>query len=124
MIERGGRFGFAAETFQGLPVLREFFGQEFQRDEASEAGVLGFIDHAHATAAQLFNDAVVRDGLVEHYSIRQEAAPQWVSAMLGGVSGVVKSGRRVVAGRRVHQSLNALPCLIKIGGYAICMRHV
>jgi hypothetical protein len=37
--------------------------KEFQRDLALELGVLGTINHAHATAAKLFEDAVVRDGL-------------------------------------------------------------
>ncbi len=34
MIERGGSPGFPLESFQGLPVLREFFGQEFEGDGA------------------------------------------------------------------------------------------
>ena len=33
--------------------------QEFQRDVSAEAGVLGFIHDAHASAAQFFQDAVV-----------------------------------------------------------------
>ena len=35
-------------------------------DEAAELDVLGFVDHAHATAAELLNDAVVRDCLANH----------------------------------------------------------
>src|SRR5438445_13771708 len=31
-----------------------------------QPGVLGFVNHAHPPAAELFNDAVVRDGLADH----------------------------------------------------------
>ena len=31
-----------------------------------EAGVFRFIHHAHAPAAEFFNNAVVRDGFVDH----------------------------------------------------------
>ena len=32
-----------------------------------ESSVLGFVDHSHTTAAQLLDDAVVRDGLADHW---------------------------------------------------------
>ena len=38
-------------------------GQKLQGDEAAKLGVLGFIDHTHSTAADLFDDAIMRDGL-------------------------------------------------------------
>ena len=66
MIQRRCGPGFALEAFQGLRVLRDFVGQELQRDEAAERGVFGLVDHAHAAAAQFFDDAVVRDGLADH----------------------------------------------------------
>jgi hypothetical protein len=31
-----------------------------------QPNILGLIDDAHATAAELFNDSVVRDGLINH----------------------------------------------------------
>src|SRR5208283_47151 len=51
MIERGCSPGLAAETLEGLAVPGYIFGEEFEGDEAIEAGVLGFIDDAHAAAA-------------------------------------------------------------------------
>ena len=33
---------------------------------AAQLDVLGLIDHAHAPAAQLFNDTIVRDTLADH----------------------------------------------------------
>ncbi len=66
MVQRGGRARFAAETLQGLRVLGYIVGQEFQSDEAAEARVLGLVDDAHPAAAELLDDAVVRDGLADH----------------------------------------------------------
>ena len=33
---------------------------------AMQPHVLGFVDHTHPAAAQLLDDAVVRDGLTDH----------------------------------------------------------
>jgi hypothetical protein len=66
MIERGRSLGLSLESFQGLPVLGEFFRQELQGDGALELGVLGLIDDTHAPAAELLNDAIVRDYAANH----------------------------------------------------------
>ena len=66
MVQGGGGLGFAPEAVQGLRVLGDIVGQEFERDEATERGVFGLVDHTHAAAAQLLDDAVVRDGLADH----------------------------------------------------------
>ena len=54
------------EALQRQVVLGEMLGQELQSDEARELGVLGLVDHAHATGAQLLDDAVVRSSLANH----------------------------------------------------------
>ena len=41
-------------------------GDKLDGDETFEAGVFGFVDNSHATAAELFEDAVVRDDLANH----------------------------------------------------------
>ena len=66
MIEGGGGAGLAAETLEGLGIAGDFIGQEFEGDEALQAGVFRFVDDAHAATAELFDDAVVRDGLANH----------------------------------------------------------
>src|SRR5713101_8449605 len=66
MIEGRSRAGFPAEAFQRLMVLGYVVRKEFQRDKAAQLGVLRLVDHTHTTAAELFNDAVVRDGLADH----------------------------------------------------------
>ena len=46
--------------------MAEIFRQEFKRHEAAEPEVFGFIHHPHPAAADLLQDAVVRDGLADH----------------------------------------------------------
>ena len=65
------RRGFASEPFQRLVVFRKFLRQELQRNEAAQLGVLGLIDHTHAAATELLNDAIVRDGLADHSCLTQ-----------------------------------------------------
>ncbi len=60
------RPGFPLKTFQRLRILRDIVGQKFQRDEAAKLGVLSLVDHTHAAATELLDDAVVRDGLADH----------------------------------------------------------
>jgi hypothetical protein len=64
MVESGSGTGFATETFQRLWVLRYIVGEKFKRDKATERGVLGLVDDAHASAAEFLDDAVMRDDLV------------------------------------------------------------
>ena len=66
MVQRGGGAGFAAEAFERLWVVATVVRKELQGDEATELGVFGFVDHAHPAAAELFDNAVVRDGLADH----------------------------------------------------------
>src|SRR6185437_1489574 len=61
MIERGRGARFASESFDRLGIVRDIVGEEFQRNVSAEARVLGFVDHAHSAATQLFHDAIVRD---------------------------------------------------------------
>jgi hypothetical protein len=50
-----------SEAFQRLRIARQFVGQKFQRDEAAQLGVFGFVNHAHAPAAELFDDKKMRN---------------------------------------------------------------
>ena len=64
MIQRRSGLRFALKTSQCLLVLGHRIGQEFQRDEPVQPGVLGLIDHTHPAAAEFFDDAVMRINLV------------------------------------------------------------
>ena len=44
----------------------EFIGKEFEGDEAAQLGVFSFVNNTHAATTELLDDAVVRDGLVDH----------------------------------------------------------
>ena len=61
MIQGGSGARFAAETFEGLRIAGNVFGQKFQGDEAAEFSVLGLVNNAHAPAAQFFEDAIMRN---------------------------------------------------------------
>ena len=66
VIQSRGGAGFALKTLERLSVGSESVGEEFERDAAAEAGVLGFVDDAHAATAEFAEDAIVRDGLADH----------------------------------------------------------
>src|ERR1700756_3106691 len=63
VIQRGGGSRLAPKTFQGLRVLCQGLRQELQGHEPAQLHILRFINHAHATSAELLDDAVMRNGL-------------------------------------------------------------
>ena len=67
VVERRGRLRFAPETFECLRVPGYVVRQELQGNETAELGVLGLVNDAHPAAAELLDDAVVRDGLADHW---------------------------------------------------------
>ena len=66
MGQRGCGLGLALKPCERRGIFRQFRRQKFQRDEAMQPGVLGFVDDAHAAAAQLLEDAVMRNVLAVH----------------------------------------------------------
>src|SRR5437762_3536536 len=66
MVEGGGCASFTPETFQSLRITGNVVGQELQGDEAAKLSVLGLVDHTHPAAAELLDNAVVRNGLAVH----------------------------------------------------------
>jgi len=58
--------GFALEAGECLQITGNFLRQELEGNEAMQPRVFGFIDHAHAPAAEFLDDAVVRDGFADH----------------------------------------------------------
>ena len=51
---------------RGGVILGDVVGKKLERDKASELGVFRLVHNTHATTAELFNNAVVRDGLPDH----------------------------------------------------------
>jgi hypothetical protein len=76
MVQRRGCAGLTPETFHCLRVAGNVIWQELERDETAEFGVLSLVNHTHPAAAELFHDAVARDGLADH----------WMGQMLRGLS--------------------------------------
>src|SRR6266480_5283012 len=63
MVQRRRRLRFALETGECLRVSGNLLRQELQRNEAMQPCILGFVDDTHPAVAELFEDAIVRDGL-------------------------------------------------------------
>jgi hypothetical protein len=74
MIQGGCGLRFALKAGEGLRVAGNVIGQELEGYEAMEASVFRLVDHTHAAAAQLLDDAVVRDDLPDHAEKRASDA--------------------------------------------------
>src|SRR5467141_1325930 len=68
MVQGRRSAGLSTETLQRLRVLRNFLREKFESDEASKLGIFGLVDHTHTTTTELLHDAVVRDGLPDHWA--------------------------------------------------------
>jgi hypothetical protein len=65
MIQCRGSLGFSLKAGKCLRILGYFVGQELESYKPAELYVLGLVDHTHPAAAELLDDAVVRDGLAD-----------------------------------------------------------
>ena len=66
VVQSGGGASFALKTVERERIFFRLGRQELERDMAAQVDVLGFVDNAHPSAAQLREDTVVRDGLADH----------------------------------------------------------
>src|ERR1700693_5151243 len=66
MVECRCSLGFPLEAAEGLRIAGHFVGQEFQPHKTMQASVLGLVNHPHPAATELFDNAVVRNCLVDH----------------------------------------------------------
>ena len=69
VVQCRGGLGFTAEAGERLRVMSNVLGKEFEGDEAMQPSVFCLIHHTHTTAAELANDAVVRDRRVDHCEV-------------------------------------------------------
>jgi hypothetical protein len=67
VIQGGGGLGFALKAAKGLGVFGYVVRQELEGYKATEFDIFSFVDHAHSAAAQLLDNAEVRDGLADHW---------------------------------------------------------
>jgi len=61
---------FTPKAFERLRLFRKVLRKEFQSNEPTKLSVLSFVDDSHPAATELFDDAVMRDGLANHKSRR------------------------------------------------------
>ena len=57
----------ATEAFQRLSVLCNVRGKELEGNEPAEFRVFGLVHHTHPAAAQLLDNAIVRNGLIDDW---------------------------------------------------------
>jgi len=93
VIERGSGLRFTLKPSEGLRVARDVLRQKFQRDEAAQARVFGFVNDAHASAAEFFDDAIVRNGLAD----QRGRIWHWLDMVSGGMPQVNESTSVVAA---------------------------
>src|SRR5208283_283325 len=90
VIQRRSGAGLAAKAFESLGIAGDGVGQEFERDKTAEFAVLGLVNDAHATAAELFDDLVAGDSLADH-----------CGRILRGLVGQVKSFDSVLVAKLI-----------------------
>ena len=95
MIESRRGSGFAPKALQHLRVARSVVGQELQGHESAKLGVLSLINDTHPATAELLENAVVRDGLPNHWD-----------EILGLEGGQVNEGTEVGRVPKVQLKLN------------------
>jgi len=89
MIQGGRGLRFALKAGECLRIFSNLIRQELQGDKAMQLYVLSLVDHAHAAATQLLDDAVVRNGLADH-SCRILRGRNWQVDERRGVGSVSK----------------------------------
>jgi hypothetical protein len=87
-----------------LRVASEVFREELNCDEPVEASIFGLVDDAHASAAELLDNAIMRDGLADHVV----GAKLW-SVMLSARQLVVNGAERRRDGFYVDAHREELP---------------
>ena len=108
MIQGRGGAGLTLETIDRMRMLRQFRRQELQRHVPLQARVLSAIDDTHPPTSQLLDDAIVGDGLADHFW-RQGIVVR-ITTDVGRAAGEQPLGRQ--RGRRSgpHASILCAPC--------------
>ena len=89
VVEGGRGLGLPLKTAESLRVVGEFVGKELQGDVATELEVFRLVDHAHATATDLAEDAVMGNRLPDGLGGRRH----WRECYGGDWRGVNKRKR-------------------------------
>ena len=76
------------KSYAGRRIVLHLSRQELQRDMAMQLEVFGFIDHTHPAAAELRENAIMRDRFADHFACvavrrRTSYVPSFVPAGSG-----------------------------------------
>jgi hypothetical protein len=66
MVECRCGASFDTESLERLRILRPLLRQELHGDGPAQPDVFGLVDNTHASRAQLFENAIVRNRLPDH----------------------------------------------------------
>jgi hypothetical protein len=67
MVQGGSGACFTAKASQSLQVLGDVLREKRQGNKAAKLSVFGFVNYTHPATAEFLDDAVVRDGLADHW---------------------------------------------------------
>jgi len=70
MVQGRGSPCLTAKALQSDGALRQIVRQKLERHVAAEAQVFRFVHHTHSPATQALENAVMRDGLADHFLCR------------------------------------------------------
>src|SRR6266487_4849921 len=102
MVERRCGPSFTLKTAQGRCITRQIFGDELERDGTVKPRIFGFVHHTHPTAAELLDDAVVRERLTN------QRIAAGLTAVVVALSGELARG--VINRRRAEESVGTVVC--------------
>ena len=110
MVERRCGPGFTLKAAQGLGIARQIAGDELERHGTMQPRIFGFVDHAHPAAAELLDDAVVRERLTDQ---RIAACPErsrraGLTAVVAAFSGELACGE--IDRRRAEETVGTVVC--------------
>ena len=54
MVQRGSGLGFPLKASERMLIFGDILWQEFQSDEAVQAGIFRLVHHTHTAAAEFF----------------------------------------------------------------------
>jgi hypothetical protein len=111
VIQRRSGLGLALETFERRAIVGQLLRKKFQGNGTMEACVLGLINNAHSSTAELFDDAVVRNRAAKywrgigHWRCMLRPAPQWRQSCNRGRIGPDRRASRKPRSKRAERLL-------------------
>jgi hypothetical protein len=100
VVQGGSGLGFT-QAGENLRIAGNLVRQKLERDKAMQARIFRFVDYTYPTASQPFEDAVMRNGLADHW------------AQILGAAGMAGQCRRRT---RVAETCAGRNCLVQTQG--------